>query len=162
MMPTSMDQFLSELKKHHSPEARLFCACALTLTTIYRFCCDQVKIVYDKSRDSTGVIQMMLRQSHCDLWLNKAVTTPRSDYIESRDYTTRNPFRDRAIVFPLRKVNWLGTPVNIPADAHTMMRLEFGSDFLTPRLSSFECFEQIWNRRIESTWWILMVLSFYP
>jgi hypothetical protein len=105
-----------------------------------------------------GLIQVANSAAHADLWLwtRDGVTgTWNND-----DYTTKVRARATELIFPLQcDARWLSQKdVCLPNAPGELMRQEFGRDYMTPLVSHFECFENIWNGRLVGGGYLVAVL----
>ena len=111
--------------------------------------------------EQRGLIQVHHRVAHGDLWLWER---DNAGNLVSNDYTTKVHARPLSLVLPLKcDARWLGEEnVCVPHAAGELMRQEFGRDYMTPFVSHFECFENIWNGRLSPGIYIALALTLVP
>jgi hypothetical protein len=109
-----------------------------------------------------GLIQVHHHMAHGDIWLWRRAADSRS--LVSNDYTTQVQTRQLDLVVPVRcDKRWLGVErVCVPRASDDLMRQEFGADFMTPIVSHFECFENVWNGRLATIAYVAMAAISLP
>lgn len=136
LIPQDVDSFVAQLKAY-SPE--------------------NVRVTYDADR---LILQMRLRNAHCDIWFFQHDSVDNLPAMSHFDYTNKNPTRFIKEVLPTKTIRFLGQDVPIPADAHKVLRDEFGPTYLTPVVTTMECFECVLQGRAPRTWYNAMLMSF--
>ena len=111
--------------------------------------------------EERGLIQVHRGVAHGDLWL---WGEDGAGNLVSHDFTTAAGTRSPELVLPPKcDERWLGLDgVCVPRAPGELMRAEFGGDYMTPLVSDFECFENIWNGRLERGTYLAMLLVLAP
>ena len=88
---------------------------------------------------------------HVDLWVYATSThfdsqTQDEITVENLDYTINHVQKmSMDKIIPLRKMTYLNVTTFMPAKAEMISQMEYGSDFMTPRMSRFECVQNVYN-----------------
>lgn len=111
--------------------------------------------------EQRGLIQIHHAGAHADVWLWHKES---GGIATLHDYATKQQSRKLDLLLPLQcKSSWLGVDrVCVPADAHALMRQEFGSTYMTPLFTHFECFENVWGGRLSGTAYFTLALACAP
>ena len=114
-----------------------------------------VKVLYNKNRD---IVQMALRHAHTDIWFNSLDSREGKLALTQNDYTNRVKTRFMSVMLPTKTIpSFLGKEhVRVPADSHQVLKDEFSASYMTPRITTIECFECVVQWRAPMEWYLSM------